>query len=93
MGREDVSDGGKCFQDRKAGVTLLCLKNSKEVYVVGTLWERGKEDDVWPLDFILSEKGHHGRVLRTAVMGSALPLEGGAVCLLVENGNKASKVM
>lgn len=51
---------------------------------------RGKVGDEWSLDFTLSEKGFHRRVLRSTVIGSALPLGGGAVWLLVEDRNKES---
>lgn len=51
---------------------------------------RGELDDKWPLHLILSEKWCHWKVLRRAVMESALPSEGGAVWLLVERGNKES---
>lgn len=90
MGKDDVSNGGKCFQDRESGISLLCLKNSEEANAVGTHWVRGKVGDEWPLDFTLSKKGCHRRVLRSTVIGSALPLGGGAVWLLVECRNKES---
>lgn len=79
MGEEAVSDGEKCFHDREAEVSLLCLKNSKEASAVGTHWVREEIDDEWPLDFILTEKECHWRDLRSAVMESALALEGEAV--------------
>lgn len=53
---EDVSDGGRCFQDREAGVSLLCLEKSQEANVIGTLWWREGGDE-WPMDSTLSEKG------------------------------------
>lgn len=39
---EDVSDGGRCFQNRGAGVLLLCLKKSQEANVIRTLWVEGR---------------------------------------------------
>lgn len=46
-------------------------------------------DGDWPLDFILSKKRRCWRVLRSAVIVSALPL-GGSFWLLVEGSNKES---
>ena len=82
MGQEGISDGGKCFHDREAGESLLYLENSQGASGIGNQWVKEEVDGEWPLDFIPGEKGCHCRVLRSAVMGLALPSEGRAFWLL-----------
>lgn len=72
---------GKYFHPREAGESLLYLTNSKETSAVGTHWVKEEVDDERPFDFILSEKGCHYRVLRSAVRGLGLPLEVGTFWL------------